>query len=62
MVSQHSRFIIYLAFSGAVISSNDQKRFDKFILLGLPKFCGTMGKDDNTFLTNWQEKLHNLRE
>lgn len=36
--------------SGTIMSSNEQKRFDRFILLGLPKFSSAIDKYGYKFL------------
>lgn len=42
------------------MSFNDQKKFERYIRLGLTKFSGAIGENANEFLINFQEKLHNL--
>lgn len=54
------RLIISLVALGKVVSSDGQKRFERFICLALTKFSEEICKDTYEFLTDYQEKLHNL--
>lgn len=50
MNSLPTRLAIFFVASGTTMSSDDQKRFEKYINLGLPKFSGAIGNDDYEFL------------
>lgn len=44
-----------------VMSSDDQKRFERFIYLALPKFSGAIREDAYEFLLDYHEKSNNFR-
>ena len=54
------RFTISQNFLGTMMSSDDQKRFGRFIHLAPSKFSGVIGENAYEFLIDCQEKLHNL--
>lgn len=43
-----------------VMSSNNQKWFERFIHLAPPKLTGAIGEDSYEFLIDFHEKLYNL--
>ncbi|KAF3656903.1 hypothetical protein FXO38_13918 [Capsicum annuum] len=58
--SQPARFIISLVVVDLIMSFKDQKRFERFTHLGLPKSSGAMCEDGYEFLIDYCENLYNL--
>lgn len=58
--SHLDKLIISIVSLGSIISSDDHKRFERFIHLGLLKFSGAIGEDAYELFVDCKEKLHNL--
>lgn len=55
-----SRLIVSPISLGPIMSFNDQKKFERFIFLGPPKFSNAIEEDAYEILLDRQERLHNL--
>lgn len=60
MRSQPTRFIIPPLVMSTIMSSKDQKQFQRFTRSGPSRFSGVVHENAYKFLTDYREKLYNL--